>query len=148
MPITSQHPLQTPSNAHPVAGIVVPELNRAMARWRIDSTVRAWRPSWPSRFAASIADIHARRPEKKGSTAGAPRRWLAALWSRPDPTHRSLRLPRRGPRLGPAGDFATYRESTGARQSGWGDRPRPPPWAPAVVHHWPTRQSARRTAAR
>ncbi|MDH0300613.1 MULTISPECIES: glycoside hydrolase family 19 protein [unclassified Pseudomonas] len=40
MPITEQQLLQILPNARPVAGIFVPTLNRAMARWKIDSPVR------------------------------------------------------------------------------------------------------------
>ncbi|QZP24121.1 glycoside hydrolase family 19 protein [Pseudomonas mosselii] len=40
MPITEQQLLQILPNARPVAGIFVPALNRAMARWKIDSPVR------------------------------------------------------------------------------------------------------------
>lgn len=40
MPITEQQLLQILPNARPVAGVFVPALNRAMARWKIDSRVR------------------------------------------------------------------------------------------------------------
>ncbi|MCE6982299.1 glycoside hydrolase family 19 protein, partial [Pseudomonas frederiksbergensis] len=40
MPITMQQLLQIFPNARPVAGIFLPALNRAMARYKIDSPVR------------------------------------------------------------------------------------------------------------
>ena len=40
MPITEQQLLQILPNAHPVAGIFLPALNRAMARYKIDSRER------------------------------------------------------------------------------------------------------------
>lgn len=40
MPITEQQLLQILPNARPIAGIFLPALNRAMARWKIDSRVR------------------------------------------------------------------------------------------------------------
>ncbi|MDS9879493.1 glycoside hydrolase family 19 protein, partial [Pseudomonas protegens] len=40
MPITEQQLLQILPNARPVAGVFVPALNRAMARFKIDSRVR------------------------------------------------------------------------------------------------------------
>lgn len=40
MPITEQQLLQILPSARPVAGVFVPALNRAMARWKIDSRVR------------------------------------------------------------------------------------------------------------
>ena len=40
MPITEQQLLQILPNVRPVAGVFVPALNRAMARWKIDSRVR------------------------------------------------------------------------------------------------------------
>lgn len=83
--------LQILPNARPVAGIFVPALNRAMARWKIDSPVRqaaflaqvghesgqlrrlvenlnysaeALVRTWPSRFTAKNAGAYARQPEK------------------------------------------------------------------------------------
>ncbi len=91
MPITEQQLLQIFPNARPVAGIFVPALNRAMARWKIDSPVReaaflaqvghesgqlrrlvenlnysaeALVRTWPSRFTAQNAGAYARQPEK------------------------------------------------------------------------------------
>lgn len=91
MPITEQQLLQILPNARPVAGIFVPALNRAMARWKIDSPVRqaaflaqvghesgqlrrlvenlnysaeALVRTWPSRFTAQNAGAYARQPEK------------------------------------------------------------------------------------
>ncbi|MEA3233932.1 glycoside hydrolase family 19 protein [Pseudomonas mosselii] len=91
MPITEQQLLQILPNARPVAGIFVPALNRAMARWKIDSPVRqaaflaqvghesgqlrrlvenlnysaeALVRTWPSRFTAQAAGAYARQPEK------------------------------------------------------------------------------------
>lgn len=91
MPITEQQLLQIFPNARPVAGIFVPALNRAMARWKIDSPVRqaaflaqvghesgqlrhlvenlnysaeALVRTWPSRFTALNAGAYARQPEK------------------------------------------------------------------------------------
>ncbi|MET3051953.1 glycoside hydrolase family 19 protein [Pseudomonas alkylphenolica] len=40
MPITEQQLLQILPDARPVAGIFLPALNRAMARWKIDSRLR------------------------------------------------------------------------------------------------------------
>ncbi|MDS9879486.1 glycoside hydrolase family 19 protein, partial [Pseudomonas protegens] len=40
MPLTEQQLLQILPNARPVAGVFVPALNRAMARFKIDSRVR------------------------------------------------------------------------------------------------------------
>ncbi|MDD1979273.1 glycoside hydrolase family 19 protein [Pseudomonas tussilaginis] len=40
LPLTEQQLLQILPNARPVAGIFLPALNRAMARYKIDSTVR------------------------------------------------------------------------------------------------------------
>lgn len=91
MPITEQQLLQILPNARPVAGIFVPALNRAMARWKIDSPVRqaafiaqvghesgqlrrlvenlnysaeALVRTWPSRFTAQNAGVYTRQPEK------------------------------------------------------------------------------------
>ncbi|MDH1143327.1 glycoside hydrolase family 19 protein [Pseudomonas mosselii] len=91
MPITEQQLLQILPNARQVAGIFVPALNRAMARWKIDSPVRqaaflaqishesgqlrhltenlnysaeALVRTWPSRFTAQNAGAYARQPEK------------------------------------------------------------------------------------
>lgn len=91
MPITEQQLLQILPNARPVAGIFVQALNRAMARWKIDSRVRqaafvaqighesgqlrnlvenlsysadALVRTWPTRFAAHNAAAYARQPEK------------------------------------------------------------------------------------
>lgn len=91
MPITEQQLLQILPNARPVAGIFVPALNRAMARWKIDSPVRqaaflaqvghesgqlrrlvenlnysaeALVRTWPSRFTEQNAGAYVRQPEK------------------------------------------------------------------------------------
>lgn len=48
MPITEQQLLQILPNARPVAGIFLPALNRAMARWEIDN---------PKRLAAFLAQV-------------------------------------------------------------------------------------------
>ena len=91
MPITEQQLLQILPKARPVAGIFLPALNRAMARWRIDSRIRqaaflaqvghesgqlrnlvenlnysadALVSTWPSRFSAQTAPAYARQPEK------------------------------------------------------------------------------------
>lgn len=91
MPITEQQLLQILPNARPVAGVFVPALNRAMARWKIDSRVRqaaflsqvghesgqlrdlvenlnysaeALARTWPNRFTAQTAGVYARQPEK------------------------------------------------------------------------------------
>ena len=91
MPITEQQLLQILPNARPVAGVFVPALNRAMARWKIDSRVRqaafiaqvghesgqlrnlvenlnysaeALVRTWPNRFTAQTAGAYARQPEK------------------------------------------------------------------------------------
>ncbi|VVN76523.1 glycoside hydrolase family 19 protein [Pseudomonas fluorescens] len=94
MPITKQQLLQILPNARPVAGVFVPALNRAMARFKIDSRVRqaafiaqighesgelrrlmenlnysaeALMKTWPSRFDASLAGMYARKPERIAS---------------------------------------------------------------------------------
>lgn len=91
MPITEQQLLQILPNARPVAGVFVPALNRAMARWKIDSRVRqaaflaqvghesgqlrnlvenlnysadALVRVWPTRFTPQTAGAYARQPEK------------------------------------------------------------------------------------
>lgn len=91
MPITEQQLLQILPKARPVAGIFLPALNRAMARWRIDSRIRqaaflaqvghesgqlrnlvenlnysaeALVRTWPSRFTAQSSAAYARQPEK------------------------------------------------------------------------------------
>ncbi|MNJ45804.1 Chitinase class I [compost metagenome] len=91
MPITMQQLLQILPNARPVAGIFLPALNRAMARYKIDSPVRvaaflaqvghesgqlrnlvenlnysaeALVRTWPTRFTAASAAVCARQPEK------------------------------------------------------------------------------------
>ncbi len=91
MPITEQQLLQILPNARPVAGVFVPALNRAMARFKIDSRVRqaafiaqighesgqlrrlvenlnysaeALVRTWPNRFTAQTAAACARQPEK------------------------------------------------------------------------------------
>ena len=91
MPITEQQLLQILPRARPIAGIFVPALNRAMARWKIDSRVRqaaflaqvghesgqlrnlvenlnysadALTRVWPLRFSAQTASAYARQPEK------------------------------------------------------------------------------------
>lgn len=91
MPITEQQLLQILPNARPVAGVFVPALNRAMARFKIDSRVRqaaflsqvghesgqlrrlvenlnysaeALVRTWPNRFTAQTAAAYARQPEK------------------------------------------------------------------------------------
>jgi len=90
-PLTEQQLLQILPNARPVAGIFLPALNRAMARFRIESPVRvaaflaqvghesgqlrnlveklnysaeALVRTWPSRFTAESAAACARQPEK------------------------------------------------------------------------------------
>ncbi|UVM53476.1 glycoside hydrolase family 19 protein [Pseudomonas sp. B21-012] len=90
-PLTEQQLLQILPNARPVAGIFLPALNRAMARYKIDSPVRvaaflaqvghesgqlrnlvenlnysaeALVRTWPSRFTAASAAACARQPEK------------------------------------------------------------------------------------
>jgi putative chitinase len=91
MQITQQQLLQILPNARPVAGIFLPALNRAMARWKIDSRIRqaaflaqighesgqlrnlvenlnysadALVRVWPTRFTARTASGYARQPEK------------------------------------------------------------------------------------
>ncbi|MNE34678.1 Chitinase class I [compost metagenome] len=91
IPLTEQQLLQILPNARPVAGIFLPALNRAMARYKIDSTVRvaaflaqvghesgqlrnlvenlnysaeALMKTWPTRFDATQAKECARQPEK------------------------------------------------------------------------------------
>lgn len=91
MPITEQQLLQILPNARPVAGVFVPALNRAMARFKIDSRVlqaafiaqighesgqlrrlvenlnysaEALVRTWPNRFTAQTAAAYARQPEK------------------------------------------------------------------------------------
>ncbi|MBC2659825.1 glycoside hydrolase family 19 protein [Pseudomonas sp. MSSRFD41] len=91
MPLTEQQLLQILPNARPVAGVFVPALNRAMARWKIDSRVRqaaflaqvghesgqlrslveslnysaeALARTWPNRFTPQTAGAYARQPEK------------------------------------------------------------------------------------
>lgn len=91
MPITEQQLLQILPNARPVAGVFVPALNRAMARWKIDSRVRqaaflaqvghesgqlrslvenlnysaeALVRTWPARFSTQSSATYARQPEK------------------------------------------------------------------------------------
>ncbi|WP_460421808.1 glycoside hydrolase family 19 protein [Pseudomonas sp. ZL2] len=90
-PLTEQQLLQILPSARPVAGIFLPALNRAMARYKIDSPVRvaaflaqvghesgqlrnlvenlnygaeALVRTWPSRFTAVTAAACARQPEK------------------------------------------------------------------------------------
>ncbi|ROL64624.1 glycoside hydrolase family 19 protein [Pseudomonas vranovensis] len=90
-PLTEQQLLQILPNARPVAGIFLPALNRAMARYKIDSPVRvaaflaqvghesgqlrnlvenlnysaeALVRTWPNRFTATSAAVCARQPEK------------------------------------------------------------------------------------
>jgi len=94
MPITEQQLLQILPKARPVAGIFLPALNLAMARWKIDSRVRqaaflaqvghesgqlrnlvenlnysaeALVKTWPSRFTRQTAPGYARQPEKIGN---------------------------------------------------------------------------------
>lgn len=91
MPLTEQQLLQILPNAGAKSGVFVPALNRAMARWKIDSRVRqaaflaqvghessqlrnlvenlnysaeALARTWPSRFTAQTAAACARKPEK------------------------------------------------------------------------------------
>jgi len=91
MPITEQQLLQILPKARPVAGIFLPALNRAMARWKIDSRIRqaaflaqvghesgqlrnlvenlnysaeALVKTWPTRFTSQTAPGYARQPEK------------------------------------------------------------------------------------
>lgn len=91
MPITEQQLLQVLPKARTAAGIFLPALNRAMARWKIDSRLRAAAflaqvghesgqlrvlvenlnysadalvRTWPSRFTAQTAPAYARQPEK------------------------------------------------------------------------------------
>lgn len=91
MPITEQQLLQALPKARPVAGVFLPALNRAAARWKIDSRLRmaaflaqighessqlralvenlnysaeALMRTWPSRFTADTAPAYARQPEK------------------------------------------------------------------------------------
>ncbi|MGG5288855.1 glycoside hydrolase family 19 protein [Pseudomonas shirazensis] len=91
MPITEQQLLQVLPKARPVAGIFLPALNRAAARWKVDSRLRlaaflaqighesgqlrvlvenlnysaeALVRTWPSRFTAQTAPAYARQPEK------------------------------------------------------------------------------------
>jgi len=96
MLITEQQLLQILPKARPVAGIFLPALNRAMARWKIDSRVRqaaflaqvghesgqlrnlvenlnysaeALVRIWPTRFTAQNAGAYARQPEKIANKA-------------------------------------------------------------------------------
>ncbi|HGY3554375.1 TPA: glycoside hydrolase family 19 protein [Pseudomonas putida] len=91
MPITEQQLLQILPKARPVAGIFLPALNRAMARWKIDSRLRqaaflaqighessqlralvenlnysseAILRTWPSRFEPFTAGAYARNPQR------------------------------------------------------------------------------------
>lgn len=91
MPITEQQLLQVLPKARPVAGVFLPALNRAAARWKIDSRMRmaaflaqighesgqlrvlvenlnysadALVRTWPARFTADTAPAYARQPEK------------------------------------------------------------------------------------
>ncbi|WP_443693149.1 glycoside hydrolase family 19 protein [Pseudomonas protegens] len=91
MPLTEQQLLQILPNARPVAGVFVPALNRAMARFKIDSRVRQaaflsqvghesgqlrrlvenlnysaerLQAVWPNRFNAALAAQVARKPEQ------------------------------------------------------------------------------------
>ena len=91
MPITEQQLLQVLPKARPVAGVFLPALNRAAARWKINSRLRlaaflaqighesghlrvlvenlnysaeALVRTWPSRFTAQTAPAYARQPEK------------------------------------------------------------------------------------
>jgi len=91
MSVTEQQLLQILPKARPVAGIFLPALNRAMARWKIDSRIRqaaflaqighesgqlrnlvenlnysadALVRTWPSRFSVQTAPAYARQPEK------------------------------------------------------------------------------------
>ncbi|WP_028941635.1 glycoside hydrolase family 19 protein [Pseudomonas vranovensis] len=91
MPITEQQLLQILPNARPVAGIFLPSINRAMARFKIDSRVRqaaflaqighesghlrnlvenlnysaeALMRTWTTRFNAALAKEYARQPER------------------------------------------------------------------------------------
>lgn len=91
MSVNTQQLLQILPNARPVAGIFLPALNRAMARFKIDSRVRmaaylaqighesgqlrnlvenlnynaeALMRVWPTRFPPAIAQEYARKPER------------------------------------------------------------------------------------
>lgn len=91
MPVTEQQLLQIMPNAKPVVGVFVPALNRAMARYKIDSRLRqaaflaqighesgqlrrlvenlnysaeALVKTWSSRFTAATAAEYARKPER------------------------------------------------------------------------------------
>lgn len=91
MPITPQQLLQILPNARHVAGVFVPAFNAAMARYRIDSSVRlaaflaqighesaqltrlvenlnysakGLMTTWPARFDAALAAQYARQPER------------------------------------------------------------------------------------
>lgn len=81
-------------NSRPVAGIFSPALNRAMARYKIDS---------PVRVAAFLAQpVHSGVGGRMRAAAGedrqhclqqahgkhSPRRRLAVPWAWPDPAHR------------------------------------------------------------
>lgn len=96
MPINEQQLLQILPKARPVAGIFLPAVNRAMARWKIDSRIRqaaflaqvghesgqlrnleenlnysaeALVRTWPSRFTVQSAGAYARQPEKIANKA-------------------------------------------------------------------------------
>ena len=96
MTIFEQQLLQILPKARPVAGIFLPALNRAMARWNIDSRIRqaaflaqvghesgqlrnlvenlsysaeALVRIWPTRFTAQNASAYARQPEKIANKA-------------------------------------------------------------------------------
>jgi putative chitinase len=80
MPITEQQLLQLLSSARPVAGIFLPAINRALARYKINSQVRhesghlrnlvenlnysaeALMRMWPTRFDAVLAKEYTRQP--------------------------------------------------------------------------------------
>ncbi|WP_110970883.1 glycoside hydrolase family 19 protein [Pseudomonas huaxiensis] len=91
MPLTEQQLLQILPKARPVAGLFIPAINRAAARWKINSRVRlaafiaqighesgqlrtmvenlnysaeALVKTWPSRFTSQAAPGYARQPEK------------------------------------------------------------------------------------
>ncbi|MDH0638179.1 glycoside hydrolase family 19 protein [Pseudomonas sp. GD03860] len=94
MPMSEQQLLQILPNARPVAGVFLPAINRAMARFKIDSRVRqaaflaqighesgqlrnlvenlnyspeALMRVWPTRFNSALAKEYARQPERIGN---------------------------------------------------------------------------------
>lgn len=100
MPITEQQLLQILPSARPVAGIFLPALNRAMARFKINSRLRsaaflaqvghesgqmrnlvenlnysadALARTWPTRFTALSSAAYARQPEKIANKVYADR---------------------------------------------------------------------------